>query len=119
MTPGPGTAVVLSADTRTSTKFARLMFEDAYQSALQAEEMGATGWRVDGTIAPFLAKWFPEFETFLSTERDMDRIVSVIDMAWNEVLPTTYVIARDGEVAFRMQGGSSAEEFAEAIRPLL
>ena len=76
-------------------------------------------WELDGTIKPFLSKWFPDFSTFLSSERDMDTIVSVIDQAWNQVLPTSYVLARDGTVASRIQGGSSAEEFAAAIRLVL
>jgi hypothetical protein len=59
------------------------------------------------------------FATYLSVERDMDRMVSVVDPAWNEVLPTSYLLARDGTVAVRIQGGSSAEEFAAAIQPLL
>jgi thiol-disulfide isomerase/thioredoxin len=76
-------------------------------------------WDLDATIKPFLNKWFPDFSTYLSGERDMDAMVSVIDPAWNEVLPTSYVLARDGTVAARIQGGSSAEEFAAAIRPAL
>lgn len=74
---------------------------------------------VDATVEPFLDKWFPGFSSYLSTERDMDAIVSVVDAYWNEVLPTSYVLARDGTVAQRIQGGSSAEQFAAAIRPLL
>ena len=70
-------------------------------------------------VEPFLDKWFPEFSSYLSTETEMDRIVSVVDPYWNEVLPTSYVIARDGSMAQRIQGGSSAEEFAAAIEPLL
>lgn len=70
-------------------------------------------------MEPFMQKWFPEFSTYLSLERDMDSIVSVVDLYWNEVLPTSYLIARDGSMAERMQGGSTAEEFAAAIRPLL
>ena len=76
-------------------------------------------WELEGTIKPFLAKWFPAFSTYVSAEPDMDSIVSVIDPAWNEVLPTSYVLARDGTIATRIQGGSSAEEFAAAIRPAL
>jgi thiol-disulfide isomerase/thioredoxin len=98
-------------------------------TALQAE-LGERGFTLipvslddpDGletTIKPFLNKWFPMFATYLSVERDMDRMVSVVDPAWNEVLPTSYLLARDGTVAVRIQGGSSAEEFAAAIRPLL
>lgn len=70
-------------------------------------------------VEPFMEKWFPEFETYISLERDMDSIVSVIDPYWNEVLPTSYVVGRDGSVVERIQGGSTAEEFTEKITPLL
>jgi len=70
-------------------------------------------------LVPFLDKWFPDFTTYLSVENDMDSIVSVVDPYWNEVLPTSYVIARDGSMAKRIQGGSTAEEFAAALKPLL
>ena len=66
-------------------------------------------------VARFVRKWFPGFRSWLSVEREMDTMVSVIDMAWNEVLPTSYVIAPGGQVAARLQGGKSAEEFAAAI----
>ena len=72
-----------------------------------------------GSIAPFLDKWFPEFRSFVSVESDMDTMVSVIDPYWNEVLPTSYVIGRDGTVVTRIQGGSTVEEFTAVIRPLL
>ncbi len=74
---------------------------------------------LEATVRPFLDKWFPEFSTLLSVETDMDAIVSVIDPYWNEVLPTSYVLARDGTLATRIQGGSTAEEFVAAIRPVL
>ncbi len=74
---------------------------------------------LETVIEPFIDKWFPEFESFLSLEPDMETIVNVIDPFWNEVLPTSYVLARDGTVAARIQGGSTHEEFAAVARPLL
>ena len=71
------------------------------------------------SIEPFLDKWFPEFRSFVSLESDMDTMVSVIDPYWNEVLPTSYVIGRDGAVVERIQGGSTVDEFTAVIRPLL
>jgi thiol-disulfide isomerase/thioredoxin len=76
-------------------------------------------WSLETIVKPFLEKWFPTFSTYLSVENDMDTMVSVIDPAWNEVLPTSYVLGRDGEIAARIQGGSSAAEFAAIIRPEL
>jgi thiol-disulfide isomerase/thioredoxin len=74
---------------------------------------------VDAIVEPFLADRFPEFTSFISAENDMDSIVSVVDPFWNEVLPTSYLLARDGTVAAKIQGGKSGEDFAAAIRPLL
>ncbi len=70
-------------------------------------------------VRPFIEKWFPEFTTYLSLEADMDDMVSVVDRGWNEVLPTSYLIRRDGSVAKRIQGSYTKEEFAAAILPLL
>jgi hypothetical protein len=46
-------------------------------------------------------------------------MVSVVDPAWNELLPTSYVIDRDGKVRARIQGGKTGEEFEAAVVPLL
>jgi thiol-disulfide isomerase/thioredoxin len=70
-------------------------------------------------VAPFLARWFPGLRTLIRTTRDMDATVSVLDPAWNEVLPTSYIVGRDGKVAARLQGGKSAAEFEAAVLPLL
>lgn len=75
--------------------------------------------RDDETIKNFMDQWFRGFSTFLNTERYMDRMVSVIDPAWNEILPTTYLVSRDGSVAERIQGALTEEQFAAKIRLLL
>ena len=67
------------------------------------------------SVAVFMQEWFPGFRSWLSQERDMDTLVSVVDAAWNEVLPTTYVIDHRGQVTARLQGGKSAEEFVAAV----
>ncbi|RMF95077.1 MAG: TlpA family protein disulfide reductase [Gammaproteobacteria bacterium] len=74
---------------------------------------------IDSIVLPFLRQRFPDFRSYASLEFDMDTMVSVVDPAWNEVLPTSYLLDRDGRVAARLQGGKSAEEFAAAIEPLL
>jgi hypothetical protein len=48
----------------------------------------------------------------------VDALVSVVDPAWNEVLPTTYIVGRDGKLAQRLQGIRSYEEFRSAVVPL-
>ncbi|MEZ5564913.1 MAG: hypothetical protein R3F24_05085 [Gammaproteobacteria bacterium] len=66
-----------------------------------------------------MRKWFPELRTLLRMSHDMDAMVSVVDRAWNEVLPTSYVLDRDGKVHARLQGGKDAAAFEAAFLPLL
>lgn len=66
-------------------------------------------------VAPFHRKYFPAFRSWQRAGSEMDTLVSVIDPAWNEVLPTTYLIGRDGKVAERIQGVRSYEEFRAAV----
>ena len=57
----PQTAELLSADPKTKTKYARLMFEDAQRAVSLAEEFGATGWRVD-TVQALVAYYLGDIE---------------------------------------------------------
>jgi thiol-disulfide isomerase/thioredoxin len=70
-------------------------------------------------VEPFRAKYFPGFDTLLRNEPDMDTLVSVIDPAWNEILPTTYLIGRDGKVFRKIQGRRSIDEFIALLEPAL
>lgn len=74
---------------------------------------------IDAVVRPFLRRFFPDLATYASLERDMDRMVSVVDPGWNQVLPTSYVLDREGRVVASLQGGKSAAEFAAAVAPLL
>ncbi len=73
----------------------------------------------DSLVLPFLSKHFPAFPSYLRNEPDMDTLVSVVDPAWNEILPTTYLIGRDGKVFRKIQGRRSVEEFVALIEPQL
>lgn len=70
-------------------------------------------------VEPFRAKYFADFPTYLRNEADMDALVSALDPAWNEILPTSYIVGRDGKVVRRIQGGKSYEAFREAVLPAL
>ena len=72
-----------------------------------------------GMVEPFRQKHFPGFRTYLRDAPDMDSVVSVVDPAWNELLPTTYLIGRDGKVVKRIQGKRSREQFRAEIGALL
>ena len=74
---------------------------------------------IDVIVVPFLNRWFPDFTSYTRVDMDMDTVVSVVDSAWNEILPTSYVIDRDGSVVEQMQGGMTIDEFEAAILPLL
>lgn len=74
---------------------------------------------IDGVVKPFLQKWFPAFRSYARLTASMDGMVSVVDPAWNEVLPTSYVIDRKGVVRAMLQGGKSTAEFEAAVAPLL
>jgi hypothetical protein len=46
-------------------------------------------------------------------------MASVIDPAWNELLPTTYFIDRTGKVVKRIQGKKTLDEFRTLALGLL
>jgi thiol-disulfide isomerase/thioredoxin len=86
------------------------------------QELGAKGLRVIGVsmnepaelrsaVEPFRKQYFPGFTSYLRNEADLDAIASVVDPAWNEILPTSYVLDRGGKVIHKIQGRKSREEF--------
>jgi thiol-disulfide isomerase/thioredoxin len=74
---------------------------------------------IDVVVVPFLNRWFPDFTSYARLDLDMDTVVSVVDSAWNEVLPSSYVIDRNGNVVEQIQGGKAIDVFEAAIIPLL
>jgi thiol-disulfide isomerase/thioredoxin len=70
-------------------------------------------------VEAFRRKAFPDFSTWLRAEPAMDTLVSRIDPAWNELLPTTYLIGRDGRVVKRLQGRKTLADFRSEIAALL
>ena len=70
-------------------------------------------------VAPLVARDFPGFRTLAGDGSSPDSFASVLDGAWNEVLPTSYVVAPDGRVVQRLQGGKPYADFAAAVRPHL
>ena len=74
---------------------------------------------VDVVVVPFLNKWFPDFISYVRVDMDMDTVVSVVDPAWDETLPSSYIIDRDGNVVEQIQGGKPFDVFEAAIIPLL
>lgn len=96
----------------------RIERELAPRVALIGVSMDEPG-ELESRVAPFHAKHFPNFRSYLRSEREMDAIASVVDPAWNEVLPTTYLIGPDGKVMKRVQGAKSYEEFSALVAAAL
>ena len=70
-------------------------------------------------VRPFHAKYFPRFRTYLRNESSLDAIAGVVDAGWNQALPTTYLIDRQGRSQRRVQGRKTPEEFKTMLEPLL
>lgn len=66
-------------------------------------------------VAEFKASHFPALASFINVEPDMDALVSMIDPVWNETLPTSYILNRDGEVVRKIQGKKPIEFFREQL----
>lgn len=70
---------------------------------------------LQSAIEPFRLKRFPALRTYVRDAPDLDTVVSAIDPAWNEILPTTYILDRKGVVARKIQGAKSYAEFREIL----
>lgn len=70
-------------------------------------------------VEQFRRKYFPAFLTYARKGPEMDELASVIDPAWNEVVPTTYIVDRKGKAVVRIQGKKSLEEFRAAVAKAL
>lgn len=100
---------------------ALMALSDEYRSAgfeliavsLDDPDMG------DAQIRSLMDRFLPGFTTYARLDYEMSTPVAVIDPAWNEIVPTSYLLDRDGRVAAKIQGGKSKEDFAAAIAPLL
>ena len=74
---------------------------------------------LESNVRPFVKKRFPGFVSYLCKESDHDKFASVIDPAWNEIMPTNFLIDRTGKLRVTLAGGKSLAEFEAAIAPLL
>ena len=70
-------------------------------------------------VREFVTGHFSDLHTYQRSDFDMDTLVSVVDPAWNEILPTTYLVDRKGVVAVKIQGRKTPEEFRSEINALL
>lgn len=66
-------------------------------------------------VERFRSRYFPAFRTYARAGAEMDELAQVIDPTWNEVVPTTYLLDREGRVVKRIQGKKTLEEFRSAL----
>lgn len=71
------------------------------------------------TIREFRDKWFPTLKTWHSTSDDWYELIAALDPRWSGILPTSFVLDRDGNVVATITGGRDYAGFEAAITPLL
>ena len=71
--------------------------------------------QLQSLVEPFRLRFFPTLRSYLRNTPDMDSLISVIDPAWNEILPTTYLLDRNGRVALRLQGTKPYAEMRDLV----
>ena len=89
---------------------AELPASDFRLIAISMDDAYSEGW-----VTEFKAKHFPTLVSFINAELDMDTLVSVIDPVWNETLPTSYILNRNGEVVNKVQGKKPIIFFREQL----
>lgn len=97
----------------------------ALQRDYSAQGVALMGIAVDepspgaAQVERFRQRYFPQFLTYARQGPDLDELTRVIDPAWNEVVPTTYVIDRQGQVIQRIQGKRTLEQFRALLQQAL
>lgn len=96
----------------------------ALQSSLNHAGVRLIGVAVDepagsGQVEEFRRRHFPAFLTYARAGPEIDELVSVVDPAWNELVPTTYVLDREGRVIERLQGRKTPEHLQAVIERAL
>jgi thiol-disulfide isomerase/thioredoxin len=92
----------------------------ALEAELSGEEFRLLAVSMDDAyskdwVSEFKAKHFPTLRSFINAELDMDTLVSGIDPVWNETLPTSYVLNREGEVVQKIQGKKPIAFFRDQL----
>ena len=77
---------------------------------------------LEDNIKPFVAEHGLPFDVFVmewDDPMDMEAIAETLDLGWDGVFPTTYVLNREGEIVFSKQEEVTRAELDAAVAPLL
>lgn len=70
-------------------------------------------------VRSFRDEWFPDFSTYHIADDDWYSVVGLVEPKWSSVLPTSFIIDRDGGLAATVTGGQDYAAFEAAVAPLL
>jgi thiol-disulfide isomerase/thioredoxin len=73
----------------------------------------------EALIREFRDEWFPEFKTFYTANEDWYQLIGVLDTNWSSILPTSFVLDREGAVVETLTGGRDYAAFEAAVSPHL
>ena len=70
-------------------------------------------------IREFRDRWFPELRTYHNQTQDWYQLIESLDPEWIGILPTSFLIDRDGAVVDTITGGQDYATFEAAVLPHL
>ena len=71
------------------------------------------------TIREFRDEWFPTLKTWHNTTRDWFQLIATLEPNWSGVLPTSFLLDREGNLVATITGGKDYAAFEAEIVPLL
>lgn len=70
-------------------------------------------------VRDFARQNMPDFIHYLQKDDDPEQFVRVMDAEWEGVVPTNFLLDREGKLRAKLIGGKTYEDFAAALKPLL
>lgn len=93
------------------------------------QDLSDSGFRVIGIslddadagedVLSFRDEYFPEFFTYHVLDDDWYALLADFAPNWPSVLPTVFVIGRDGQLVETLVGGKDYQAFSAIVEPLL
>lgn len=74
---------------------------------------------LESKVRPFVKARAPAFTTYHCSESPADKLISVLDPSWSDIVPTSYILDTEGTLKATLQGRKPFEVFEAAIQPYL